>query len=96
MGRHRPKHVLELSYRSRGHASLQHFSWVPIRIPHLQRFPSDRNRSVGTSYDHTFDVRGGAVGTFKMATGQADATDGVTGFGGLLESCDNARVVFWV
>jgi hypothetical protein len=30
---------------------------------------------VGAAYDHTFDVRGGAVGTFKIASGQADATD---------------------
>lgn len=29
----------------------------------------------GAVYDHTFDVRGGAVGTFKIAAGQADATD---------------------
>lgn len=30
---------------------------------------------VGAQYDHTFDIRGGAVGTFKLAAGQADATD---------------------
>ncbi|KIJ92103.1 hypothetical protein K443DRAFT_685456, partial [Laccaria amethystina LaAM-08-1] len=38
-----------------------------------------------TSYDHTFNVREGAVGTFKIATGQSGATDGDTGFRGLYQ-----------